>query len=175
MPQTARTQLEVVTSGTRHRGEHPRPVGVQLAVGVAKHVTANDDDRGISIVVVFPGTRRPSRPGRIVLAAVNLDEDVRRDLAVEPADARNDRLRNPGDASVPDPQPHERLAVRIVQCTHHPAPSTDPRRGAGEHGIHPLRRPLLVPGDGGAAGDRDIPALARKDENERIVKGDSPG
>lgn len=142
MPQPASAQLQVVAASARYRSKHPRPVGVQLAIGVPKHVAAIDSDRGVAIVIVLPVEGVAAGPCWIMLTAVDLHERVRRDLAVEATGSQNDRLRHPRNARVTEPQPHKGLAVRVILSANERAPALNPHGSTREHCIHSSGRPL---------------------------------
>jgi hypothetical protein len=77
MPLPPGEQLEVVLPHACDRGQNPRPVTVELAVGVAENLTAGDHDGGVAVVIVLPGVLARARPARVVLPAVHFDEGVR--------------------------------------------------------------------------------------------------
>lgn len=57
MPPTARGESRVVIDGALDRGEHPRPVPVQLPVGDSQYAIPAQRQREVALVVVLPGTR----------------------------------------------------------------------------------------------------------------------
>ena len=125
-------------------GETSGPVGVQHPVAEPQHPLASAGHLGVAHVVLLEGALAFACPGRVVLAAVDLDVHVRPDPPVEAADSADARLRLPRDARVAAPQPGERLAVCLITALNEAAPGARVQRRPIEDGVHALIGPAEV-------------------------------
>src|SRR5690606_33620917 len=130
-----------------------RPVGVQHSVGESQHPLALPGHERVAVVILLERALALARPGRVVLAAVDLDVHVRPDLPVEAADAGHVGLRLPGDARVAAPQSREGLTMRLVATLDEFAPRLRVLRCPHDDRVHAMLRPAKAMQAGAAAGD----------------------
>lgn len=139
MSPPVRGQGQVIRDDALNRGEHPRPVAIELPIVVPQHGAASDGDCRVPVVVAVPTALAHPCPQRVVLCAVDLNEGVRTHPEIEPANASNPDLLFETHAGIREPQSCEGLTVGFVQRAHESAPALHALGGTPEECVQLAR------------------------------------
>ena len=174
MLQPARSELQIIRYRCFKRGKTLRPTRVQLPIRPSQGAAVASGEYRIPVMIVLVGALSLARPGRIVLCTVDLDVDVGRDAEVKSTNTLHHGLLLEPDAGVMKPQPHEGLAVRVVERTDQRLPAAHSLRGAGEDRRQAMPGPVFVSHNRTRTRDSDVAGFRRKDCEQRVIDRDPP-